>query len=216
MVCEARTLDIQTLTLVIETDPSEYSIASAFSLTHYEQVMILPTPSLILNSHPLDSILADHTSSEYLSLYPSTNTISSENLLIITPSKDMHETIRGLRTEPTQTDSVLLKKAFPSPPVLSRDTDPAFSSSLYATLESLRKQQFEDRFNATAFLQKTALFRIEDHELPGPQYDAPYQDVVNLRPKDEDQGFIWENLYSTYKDRRYKVCGLNPMPWPPR
>jgi hypothetical protein len=198
-----------------ENDPSQYSIASTFSLTHYEQVMVLPTPSLILNSHPLDSILAYHTSSEHLSLYPATNSISAENLLLITPSKDTHETLRQLHTEQTQSDSVLLKKAFPSPHVLSRDTDPDFSSSLYATLESLRNEQFEDRFNATTFLQNTALFRINDHELPGPQYDAPYQDVVNLRPKDEDQGFIWENLYSTYKDRRYRVCGLNPKPWPP-
>jgi hypothetical protein len=178
--------------------------------------MVLPTPSLILNSRPLDSILAYHASSEYLTLYPSTPSISSENLLLITPSKEMHENLKALRTDPSQTDSSLLHKAFPSPPVLSPSTDLEFRPSMYATLETLRKEQSQDKFNATTFLQKTALFRVDDHELPGPQYDAPYQDVVNLRPKDEDQGFIWENLYSTYKDRRYQICGLNPKPWPPR
>jgi hypothetical protein len=71
-------------------------------------------------------------------------------------------------------------------------------------------------FNASAYLDDTALIQLKDKGLPGPEYDVPYDDIVRLRPEDEDQGFLWENMYSTYKDRRYRVCGLDQKPWPPK
>lgn len=178
--------------------------------------MILPTPSLIINSQPLDSLLAFHDPSNNLTLYPPTKQVSSSNLLLITPSKHMLNTIIEKRKKTKKDDAALLKLAFPSPASLSSETDPEFHTSLYTTLEELRTHQAEpnSRFSASDFLENTAIIRLADKKLPGPQYEAPYQDIVDLRPKDEDQGFLWENLYSTYKDRRYRVCGLDPKPWP--
>jgi len=54
-----------------------------------------------------------------------------------------------------------------------------------------------------------------DPELPGPEYDVPYANIVKMRPKGEDQGFLWEKMYSTYKDRRYGVCGMDLETWQP-
>lgn len=41
----------------------------------------------------------------------------------------------------------------------------------------------------------------------------PYADLVRMRPTDEDQGFVWEKMYSMYKDKRYSVCGMDLLPW---
>jgi hypothetical protein len=179
--------------------------------------MILPTPTLVLNSGPLDSMLAFHDNSQNLSIYPATQRVTSSNLLLITPSKPTLEFLIDARRMTGQSDAELFKTAFPNPHTLSTDTDPVFRSSLYSTLETLRTTEPKaNGFNATEFLDDTALLRIADSGLPGPEYDAPYDDVVNLRPKNEDQAFLWENMYSTYKDRRYRVCGMNQKPWPPR
>lgn len=69
-------------------------------------------------------------------------------------------------------------------------------------------------FNATKFLSEAAYVHISDPELPGPEYDLPYYEIVRRRPEDEDQGYLWEKMYSTYKDRRYEVCGLDLETWP--
>ena len=42
------------------------------------------------------------------------------------------------------------------------------------------------------------------------------QRIVDMRPRDDDQGFVWEKMYNLYKERRYRVCGLDPLPWPPK
>jgi hypothetical protein len=179
--------------------------------------MILPTPSLVLNSSPLDSILAFHDNTQNISMYPPTQHISTSNLLLVTPSKQTLENLIEKRKTGNQDDSALLKAAFPNPQLLSTETDLEFRPSMYSTLENLRSRKLEaGPFNATAYLEDTALLRLEDDKLPGPEYDIPYQEIVRLRPEDEDQGFLWENMYSTYKDRRYRVCGLNQMSWPPK
>jgi hypothetical protein len=179
--------------------------------------MILPTPTLILNSRPLDSVLAFHDNSQNLSIYPATQHVTSSNLLLLTPSKQTLEFLIDARKITGQNDAELFKAAFPNLHALSTSTDPVFRPSLYSTLEALRtKEPGGGAFNATEFLDDTALLQVADPGLPGPEYDAPYDDVVRLRPKNEDQGFLWENMYSTYKDRRYRVCGMNQKPWPPR
>lgn len=68
-------------------------------------------------------------------------------------------------------------------------------------------------FNVTAFTEETSIVSLTDSDLPGPQYDIPYEMIVSHRPKGEDQGFIWEKMYSTYKDRRYRVCGMDLIDW---
>jgi hypothetical protein len=127
------------------------------------------------------------------------------------------ETLIEARKTTVVSDSALLRLAFPNPQPLSVETDPEFRQSIYSTLEILRTPMLENGpFNASAFLDDTAFIQLKDNSLPGPEYDVPYDEIVRLRPEDEDQGFLWENMYSTYKDRRYRVCGLDQKPWPPK
>jgi hypothetical protein len=196
-----------------DSDPAQYSLASAFSLTNYDRVMVLPTPGLVLKTRPLDSVLA-FSEPEPISSYPQMDTAPS--ILLIKPLADTFNKLTTLRRKASQPDSELLRKAFPSPAALLSDADPDFHPSMYTTLAELRTPRAESTpFNATEFLDSTAFVHLIDDELPSPQYDVPYSSIVKLRPGDQDQGFLWEKMYSMYKDRRYGVCGLDLEPWPP-
>jgi hypothetical protein len=37
----------------------------------------------------------------------------------------------------------------------------------------------------------------------------PYYETVRGRLDGEDQGYIWEKTYSTYKDKKYEICELD-------
>jgi hypothetical protein len=176
--------------------------------------MLLPTPGLVLNTRPLDSVLA-FSEPESISTYPQVGTAPS--ILLIKPLADTFNKLSKIRRKATQPDSELLHTAFPSPAALLSDADPDFHPSMYTTLADLRTPRAQSApFNATAFLDSTAFVHLVDDRLPSPQYDVPYSSIVKLRPKDQDQGFLWEKMYSMYKDRRYGVCGLDLEPWPPR
>jgi hypothetical protein len=106
-------------------------------------------------------------------------------------------------------DKDLLSSFFPSKsPLLDSDED----TKLYTTTATIRNQE---KFDAAVFASETAFVMFQDPDLPGPEYDVPYTDIVKMRPKNEEQGFLWEKMYSMYKDRRYGVCGLDLENWPP-
>ncbi|KAF2674425.1 hypothetical protein BT63DRAFT_435535 [Microthyrium microscopicum] len=194
------------------TEPSSYSLASIFSLTRYDRIMVLPSPSLVLNARPLDSILA-YFSLSTLSAYPPLSQ-ASPSMLLIAPSKETYSSLAA-RKPFHKSDMELLRAEFPNSEPLLVETDPDFKPTLYKTVEQVRAPlAVGERFNATAFSESTAFMQLDDTQLPGAQYDVPYQKIVDLRPKDEDQGFVWEKMYSTYKDRRYRVCGMDLIDWP--
>jgi hypothetical protein len=193
----------------IETDESAYSVASLLSLTDYDRVMMLPTPGLILNSKPFDSMLAYYQPQNDVAIYPGI----ANPMYMIRPNKAVFETVSASPLA-TESDQELIKSITSRPESLLSDSDPDFKPSLYMTLEELREFKVDGMFNATAFFEATAFMRIEDPALPGPEWEVPYKDVVKFRPDDADQAFIWEKMYSLYKSRRYTVCGLDPKPLP--
>jgi hypothetical protein len=106
-------------------------------------------------------------------------------------------------------DKDLLSSFFPAKtPLLVDDED----VKLYTTISTIKRQE---AFSSSTFMSETAFVMFQDPELPDPKYDVPYADIVKMRPKNEDQGFVWEKMYSTYKDRRYRVCGMDLETWPP-
>jgi hypothetical protein len=133
-------------------------------------------------------------------------------MILITPSLQSHKAITELKTKQPHLSSLeLLRYTFPAPPPLLRDdSEEQFPLSVYTTSSALRKAS---DFNSRTFEEETAFIHLADEELPGPEYDIPYADVVRMRPKDEDQGFVWEKMYSMYKDKRYSVCGMDLLPW---
>lgn len=180
-------------------DPREKNL---LLLKDYDRVLTLPPPGLIVNSLPLDTLLAYDQSTDVVSALSSQpDTGASSSMLIVRPTNN--------RAEAVSFSSI--------PPLLipSSESDAASSSIISNVVELRASHTDDDPFNATKFLTETAYVHIADTELPGPEYDFPYYEMVRRRPKDDDQGFLWEKMYSTYKDRRYEVCGLDLEPWPP-
>jgi hypothetical protein len=173
-----------------------------FFLKDYERVITLPPPGLVLNSLPLDTLLAYHQIGEAISAYPPVKGNGSGSSMIMARPSTKHI--------PTLPLSII-------PSIFSSASNPDLPlPSIFSNIVSLRMPHAPNEpFNATKFLSETAYVHISDPELPGPEYDLPYYEMVRRRPEDEDQGYLWEKMYSTYKDRRYEVCGLDLETWPP-
>ncbi|KIW02108.1 uncharacterized protein PV09_06598 [Verruconis gallopava] len=180
-----------------EDDPGAYSSATLAALDQYRKVMTFPTPGLVLDTGALDSILA-FTETEAIAAYPPLNT-SVASTILVTPSKKAQELLNRATSQDITSDSLV-------PDIQDQ--------SLFSTSHALRVAD-ATTFNATDFLASTAYMHFSDPDLPGPEYDIPYSSIVKMRPSGDDQSFLWEKMYSTYKDRRYGVCGLDLESWPP-
>lgn len=181
-------------------------------MTQFDRILTFPPPGLILNASPLDSILA-YSSMSQTTTYPPLNISTSlSSLILITPSTQTHKALTELKAKQPHLDSLeLLKYTFPAPPALLKDeSEDEFPTNIYTTSSTLRTAP---NFSANKFEEETAFIHLGDLELPGPEYDMPYADLVRMRPTNEDQGFVWEKMYSIYKDKRYSVCGMDLLPW---
>lgn len=180
-------------------DPREKNL---LFLKDYDRVITLPPPGLVINSLPLDTFLAYDQSKDAISAYP--------------PIVDSREAQSMIMVRPTMENAKSASFSVIASLFSSKSDSELPRSSIFSNIVDLRTHHTEgDPFNATKFLTETAFVHISDPELPGPEYDFPYYEMVRRRPGDEDQGFLWEKMYSTYKDRRYEVCGLDLETWPP-
>jgi hypothetical protein len=180
-----------------EDEEDAYSIAALAGLHQYKKIITFPWPGLVLDTSALDSILA-FAETESIAAYPTLNP-SRGSTILIAPSK-LSEELLGQGNLSEITSNTLLP-------------DPQ-DHSLFATSQALRLAD-PATFNATDFIASTAYVQFLDSDLPGPEYDIPYSSIVKMRPTGEDQSFLWEKIYSTFKDRRYGVCGLDLEVWPP-
>jgi len=214
MVLSLPPVDGVKLTLA-ETSWSEYSIASIFNLTSYQKIMVLPTPGLILNSQKLDTVLA-FSELDQLSTYPPIEMQKMmASVLVFRPSSESFHRLASAQTNRALPDLKLLQKHFASSGTLLSQADSDLDSSAYTTLGELRAANpTGERFNGTRFLASTAFVQLSDPQLPGIQFEVPYEKIVKLRPKDDDQSYLWEKMQNLYKDRRYGVCGLDLETWP--
>jgi hypothetical protein len=178
-------------------DPEAYSTAILATLDHYKRVMTFPPPGLVLDTTPLDSILA-FADTQSIAAYPTLNDTESSTMLVV-PSSSSKEALSRTTLSLSEADALL-------PDVQDH--------SLFTTSKALRTAD-PKTFNATDFITATAYVHFTDPDLPGPEYDIPYSNIVKMRPEGDDQAFLWEKMYSTYKDRRYGVCGLDLEVWPP-
>jgi hypothetical protein len=180
-----------------EDEPEAYSMAALSALHQYKKVMTFPPPGLVLDSNPLDSILA-FAETDGVAAYPALN-VSGGSTILFVPSKSNGGLQAGEQLSGLPSDNLL--------------PDPQ-DHSLFTTSHTLRAAD-PNTFNATDFIASTAYVHFSDPDLPGPEYDIPYSTIVKMRPTGEDQSFLWEKMYSTFKDRRYGVCGLDLEIWPP-
>ncbi|KAF2400895.1 hypothetical protein EJ06DRAFT_412405 [Trichodelitschia bisporula] len=178
-------------------DPESYSALTLFSLTAYERIISLPTPGLVTHAPPLDTLLTTPPSQPALA--------GHDEPLLLTPSVETHAALTKAYLKSPRSLPALLASLYPS------SADPL--SNLSTTTGALRALTPQEPFNATAYLESVSYIRFSDPELPSPEYEVPYAQIVDLRPKDEDQGFLWESLRGVYKTRRYEVCGLDLEVW---
>ncbi|OCK82984.1 glycosyltransferase family 8 protein [Lepidopterella palustris CBS 459.81] len=194
-----------------ETLPSSYSLASLFSLVEYERIIYMSAPGILLDASPLDSLLA-FSKSEPIAAFPSNEERKdiSTSLLLIHPSMENYRRLKDLRSREPMTDLDLFRKSFSAPESLLSTWSLSMGNLFY---ESTSLRNSIDDFNSTIFIDATAYVRLSDPELPGPEYDVPFYDKAQIRPKNEEARMVWEKLYETFRQRRMEICGLDLEIW---
>ena len=119
---------------------------------------------------------------------------------------DTHQQLKDMRSAQPMADIDLFRKSFAIPESLISTWSLSMGNVVY---ESQNLRNAIDGFNATIFEQATTYERLSDPEIPGPEYDVPYYDRMELRPENDEARTIWERLYERFRQRRMEICGLD-------
>ncbi|KAL6705426.1 hypothetical protein ACN47E_006691 [Coniothyrium glycines] len=189
------------------TLPSSYSLASLYSLVDYERLIYLQGPGVLLDASALDSLLA-FSKSEPMAAYPATSERKdlSTSLLMVHPSQQSFAQLKALRASRPLTDVNMFRTTFRAPDSLISEWSLSMGNVVY---ESPKLRDAVEGFNATAFEQSTTFVRLSDPEMPGPEYDVPFAERVQLRPGNEEAAEAWSKLYERFRQQRMEVCGLD-------
>ncbi|KAL1605070.1 hypothetical protein SLS60_004613 [Paraconiothyrium brasiliense] len=194
-----------------ESLASSYSLTSIYSLTSYERLMYLHAPGVVLDASALDSLLA-FSKSKPMNAFPATpeRRELSTSLLLISPSHETHRQLRETRQSQPSTDLELLRHEFDSPESLIPESTLAMGNVVY---ESHSLREASDDFNVTSFNEVTTFVRLQEPDMPGPEYDIPYAERAKLRPQNAQAREAWEKVYEMFRQRRMEVCGLDLEYW---
>lgn len=194
----ARRYNVELRPLPSSAGQENNPLASLWSLTDLERVILLQTPGLVQDAEALDAVLAYTNPAPMILLqqYADSN-LADEDLILATPAKETHRvlTTTGLRNITA----------------ISSALHPAYLSSPHpiASIGSLHNAVHP---NKTTFLQ-TPYIRFNDPKLPGPEWEVEYATVVQARPKDKDADWLWTKMYGEFAGRRYDICGLGLEAW---
>lgn len=182
-----------------------------YALTTYERLIYLHAPGVVLDASALDSLLA-FSKSKPMSAFPATPARSelSTSLLLLSPSHETHQQLKETRASQPSTDLELLRHAFDTPESLLAESTLAMGNVVYDS-HSLREAS--DDFNVTAFNEMTTFVRLQEPDMPGPEYDVPYAERARLRPQNAQAREAWEGVYEMFRQRRMEVCGLDLEYW---
>ncbi|KAK6008191.1 hypothetical protein QM012_000094 [Aureobasidium pullulans] len=194
----ARRYNVELRPIPSSAGQEENPLASPWSLTDLERVMLLQTPGLVQDAEALDAVLAYTSPAPMTILQLDTDLgLASEELILATPAKETHRvlTTTGLQNFTAITSALR----------------PAYLSSPY-TIASIGGLHGAVHPNKTAFME-TPYIRFNDPKLPGPEWEVDYARVVQARPKDKDADWLWTKMYGEFAGRRYDVCGLGLEVW---
>lgn len=194
-----------------ESAASSYSLTSMYSLTTYERLIYLDAPGVVLDASALDSLLA-FSKSRPMSAFPATPERKelSTSLLLISPSGETYRQLKETRQSQASTDVDVLRHAFAGQESLMSESTLSMGNLVY---ESRSLREAGDDFNVTSFNEMTTFVRLQEPDMPGPEYDIPYAERAKLRPQNGQAREAWENLYETFRQRRMEVCGLDLEYW---
>jgi hypothetical protein len=188
---------------------TSYPLASLLSLTRYNTVLTLNTPSLILHAKPLDSVLVKAPASPVsFSEAPATsNSEVNSNIFVFHPSLSASNRVsEALASENTLAELDLLQYLY-SPP------ESLLPSSVFSSQSLLSTSAFKDlEVDLTEAVQDAATVIFDDEGLRGPAFDVPQALWNQARPGGQ-AGRLWEGLWERYREERRGVCGLDLDIW---
>lgn len=189
-------------------DHDEYSLASAYSLTEFERVMVLETPGLLLDASPLDGILAFTEHAPLAMLYDTVTNdgVHSEDMFLLEPNRTLHNELTTSLSMPDA--DTTLAKSIPDPLLIASSSPDAALVRAIGVLHGVGHD-----FNRTAYLQNVAYIRFWDPKLPGPEYDVPWSMKREARPKNKDADWVWTKMYGSFAQKRMEICGLDLDHW---
>ena len=202
-----------------------YSLVSAYALTDFDRILQIETPGLLMDASPLDAVLAFTEAAPFAMLHDTTegDGVHSEDLFLLQPSAQAHtELKKQIATYPKFNDTIL-STAFSDPLFLSAIFSDSGTSTLIRSIGMLHSPppapldspNPKSAFNATAFLSNVAYMRFSDPKLPGPEYDVPWSDKRDARPKNKDADWTWTKMYGQFAQKRLEICGLDLETWRP-
>ncbi|KAL6718723.1 hypothetical protein ACLMJK_002957 [Lecanora helva] len=189
------------------TDEERFPLLNVLSLMHYNRIMVLRQPGLILDVTPLDLLFTLPMEKPMLGLSDPQDESRKPVILLFEPSEEMYQEIASTLPEGAYLDEEFLQKVS----VEHAPEDPEKSLHLLATTGLLGDEK-ADSFVKEDLMDMTAYVHIDDPGLPGPQYDVPRQTFVNAMPKGKEARKGWEMVYERFRDSRMNVCGLDLEP----
>lgn len=193
-----------------EDNASSYSLASIFALSGLERAMFIQGPGLPFDTEMLDQLLA-YTPPSPMATSQKDSTLGLEGgeILLLSPAKNTYAALRASEKAPTAPDLDLLTHVLPPPLLLSSPSSEP-PQQLLKSISTLHDIPPTTAFNATDFLATSSYILFSDPKLPkGPEYEVPYMDKVNARPKNTDADWVWTKLYGLFALKRMEVCGLD-------
>lgn len=188
------------------TAEEKFPLTNLLSPHHYNRIIFLQPPGLILDSTPLDLLFTLPMETPMLGLFAPgpDNERGQPSILLIQPSKQAYADITSSLPEGAYPDSEFLQLVH----IESAPTDAEFHTRLLAEISQLDANSVAD-FNATQFLSTTAYVHISD---PEPEYDIPRQEFMGAMPSGKQARSAWESVYARFRDARMNICGLDLQP----
>ena len=188
---------------------TSYPVASLLSLTRYNTVLTLTTPSLILQAKSLDSVLVKAPASPVsFSEAPATSKSDvNSNIFVFHPSLSASNQVSSaLASENTLAEFDLLQYLY-SPP------ESLLPTSVFPSRSLLSTSTFKNpEVDLTEAVQDAATVFFDDDGLRGPAFDVPQALWKQARPGGQ-AGRLWEGLWERYREERRGVCGLDLDIW---
>lgn len=189
------------------TAEERWPLVNVLSLVHYNRILVLKQPGLILDPTPLDLLFTLPMEKPMLGLSDPQDEERRPVILLLEPSRETYQDVAATLPEGAYPDAEFLQKVS----VEHAPEDPEKRLHLLATTSLLGEGE-ETAFNATEFMDVTAYVHLEDPGLPGPEYDIPRQVFVKAMPETQEARRVWQGVYEKFRDKRMDVCGLDLEP----
>ena len=188
-------------------EEAAYPLAGLLSLTNFNRLIYLQPSGLLLDSAAFNTLFTCHMEKSMLGISAAVlDDLAGPSVVLIKPSMEAYFESIAFISKKDFSESTFLQD-------LQLITGPnQASGQLVATTSTLFTPS--DDFNATNFLESTSYIHISDRNMPGPEFDAPRDNSIRVKPSNLPARKAWESVYEKYRELRMNVCGLDLEPMP--